>query len=106
MKIKSPEELGLLIKSVNKIITNETKEQKGGVLGMLLGILGAGLLVNLLAGKTKITGQGVIRTGKGTIAAGQYFFLQSNLLPYTCFEIQNIIKTNLNLMVFIQRKTS
>ena len=30
---------------------NATKEQRGGFLGMLLGILGASLLGNMLAGK-------------------------------------------------------
>ena len=41
--INSIEESCLLIKSVSKKkkIKNETKEQKGGVLGMLLGTLGA-----------------------------------------------------------------
>ena len=40
--INSTEESCLLIKSVSKKkIKNETKEQKGGVLGMLLGTLGA-----------------------------------------------------------------
>ena len=38
---------------------NEVKEQKGGFLSMLLGILGANLLGNLL------TGKGIYRAGKG-----------------------------------------
>ena len=38
---------------------NETKEEKGGFLSMFLGILGASLLGNLLAGK------GIIRAGSG-----------------------------------------
>ena len=38
---------------------NETKEKKGGFLSMFLGILGASLLGNLLAGK------GIIRAGSG-----------------------------------------
>ena len=41
----------ILIKGVNKTIKNETKEQKGGFLSMLLGTLGASLLRNLLTGK-------------------------------------------------------
>ena len=44
---------------------------------MLLGTLGASLLVNLLTGKgvkrSKITGQGVMRAGEDTIRAGQDF---------------------------------
>ena len=46
----------LVIKGVSETIENETKEQKGGSLGMLLGILDASLLGNLL------TGKGVIRS--------------------------------------------
>ena len=61
MKIVKPlEESWFLIKSISKTIKNEAKEQKGGFLSMLLGTLGASLLVNLL-------------TGKGTIRAGEDF---------------------------------
>ena len=55
------EESGLLI----KILQNQAKEPKGGFLSMLLGTLGASLLVNLL------TGKGAIRASEGTIRAGQ-----------------------------------
>ena len=41
----------ILFKGVTKTIKNETKEQKGGFLSMLLGTLGASFLGNLLAGK-------------------------------------------------------
>ena len=52
MKIsKSFEESDLWIKDVSKTIENEAKEQKGGFLSMFLGILGASLLANPLAGK-------------------------------------------------------
>ena len=44
---------------------NETKEQKGGFLSMLLGTLGASLLGNLL------TGKGTVRAGEGTVRAGE-----------------------------------
>ena len=37
--VKYLEESGLLIKGVIESIKNEAKEQKGGFLGMLLGIL-------------------------------------------------------------------
>ena len=49
--IKSLEESGLLIKGVRERIQNEAKEQKGGILSMLSGTLGASLLGNLLTGK-------------------------------------------------------
>ena len=53
-KIKYLEKSGLLIKSFSKTIKNEAKEQKRGLLSMLLGTLVAGLLRNLLAGKGTI----------------------------------------------------
>ena len=42
--VKSLEKSGLLIKGVSQTVENEAKEQKGGFLGMSLGILGASLL--------------------------------------------------------------
>ena len=65
--VKSLEESGLSIKDVNKTIKNESKEQKGGFLGMLLGTLETSLLVNLLTGKV------IIRASKTTIRTGQDF---------------------------------
>ena len=64
--IKSLEESGLLIKGVSETIKNETKEQKGGFLSMLLGTLGASLLGNLL------TGKGTIRAGKQVTAVQDF----------------------------------
>ena len=57
--VKSLEDSGLLLKGVTETVQNEVKEQKGGFLSMLLGILGASLLGNLL------TDQGIYRAGKG-----------------------------------------
>ena len=57
--VKSLEDSGLLLKGVPESVQNEVKEQKGGLLTMLLGRLGASLLGNLL------TGTGVNRKGKG-----------------------------------------
>ena len=52
MKIgKSLEEFGLLIKGVSEAIKNEAKERTSKFLDMLLGIFGACLLRNMLAGK-------------------------------------------------------
>ena len=66
MKIsKALENSGILLKGVSKTIKNETKEQRGGFLSMLLGTLGASLLGNLLAG-----GKGIIRVGDGIVRAG------------------------------------
>ena len=47
----------ILLKGVTETVKNETKEQKGGFLSMLLGTLGASLLGNLL------TGKGVVKAG-------------------------------------------
>lgn len=48
--VKFPEDTVLLMKGVAETIENETKEQSGGFLDMLLGTLGASLLRNMLAG--------------------------------------------------------
>ena len=45
------EDSNILLKGVSETIKNETKEEKGGFLGMLLFTLGASLLGNLLTGK-------------------------------------------------------
>ena len=58
--IKALENSGILLKGVSKTIKNETKEQRGGFLSMLLGTLGASLLDNLLTG-----GKGIVRAGEG-----------------------------------------
>ena len=64
--IEALENSGILLKGVTKSIENETKEQRGGFLSMLLGSLGASLLGNLLTG-----GKGIVRPGEGVIRAGE-----------------------------------
>ena len=64
--IEALEHSGILLKGVTKTIENETKEQRGGFLGMLLGTLGARLLDNLLTG-----GKGIMRAGDGIVRAGE-----------------------------------
>ena len=49
--VQALEDSNILLKGVTKTIKNETKEQKGGFLRMLLGTLGASLLRNILAEK-------------------------------------------------------
>ena len=49
--VQALEDCNILLKRITKTIENETKEQKGGFLGMLLGTLGANLLRNMLTGK-------------------------------------------------------
>ena len=60
--IEALENSGILLKGVSKTIENETKEQKGGFLSMLLGTLGASLLGNFLSG-----GKGIVRAGEGVV---------------------------------------
>ena len=57
--VQALEDSNILLKGVTKTIKNETKEQKGRFLSMLLRTLGASLLGNILAGK------GIVRTGSG-----------------------------------------
>ena len=45
--VQALEDSNILLKGVTKTIKNETKEQKGGFLSMLLGTLGANLLGDL-----------------------------------------------------------
>ena len=49
--IQALEDSNIFLKGVTKTIENETKEQKGRFLSMLLGTLGASLLGNLLSEK-------------------------------------------------------
>ena len=71
--VQALEDSNILLKWVTKTIKNETKEQKGGFLSILLGTLGASLLVHLL-------------TGKGFLIP---------LHPLTNFEIQKFYKNDL-----------
>ena len=71
MKIaQALEDSNILLKEVTKTIKNETKEQKGGFLSMLLSTLGASLLGNLLAGKGIVRASSGNKNGRGTVRAG------------------------------------
>ena len=65
--IEALENSGILLKGVSKKIENETKEQRGEFLSMLLGTLGASLLRNLLTGRKGLAraGEGIVRAGEG-----------------------------------------
>ena len=54
---------------MTKTIKNETKEQKGGFLSILLGTLGASLRGDLLT--KNLSGKGTVRAGEGTVRAGE-----------------------------------
>ena len=64
------EDSNILLKGVTKTIKNETKKQKGGFLGMLLGTLGESLLGNMLAGKGVVRAGSGNKKGKGIVRAG------------------------------------
>ena len=64
--IEALENSGIFLKGVSKTMENETKEQRGGFLSMLLVTLEASLLGNLLTG-----GKGIMRAGDGIVRAGE-----------------------------------
>ena len=68
--VQALEDSNILLKRVTETIKNETKEQKGGFLSMLLGTLGASLLGNLLAGKGIVKAGCGNKKGKGIVRAG------------------------------------
>ena len=73
------------------------------MVGILLRNLGVSLLRNLLTDKGVIAmsqRRGTIRAGKGTVGTGMDFYWCLILLEI--LKYKSIIKTNLNLMVFIQ----
>ena len=88
--VQALEDSNILLKGVTKTIENETKEQKGGLLSMLLGTLSASLLGSLLTGKGieragsgNNKGKGIVRAGsgnnygKGIVRAGSGRLLSS-----------------------------
>ena len=68
--IQALEDSNILLKWVTKTIKNETKEQKGGYLSMLLGTLGTSLLGNMLAGKGIVSAGSENKKEKGIVRAG------------------------------------
>ena len=71
--VKALEDSGLLLKGVTKTVQNEVKEQNGGFLSILLGVLVASLLGNILADKginRPGKGCGINRGGEGILRAG------------------------------------
>ena len=70
--VQALKDSNILLKGGTNTIENETNEQKGGFLSMLLGTLGASLLGNLLTGKGiesvgygNNKGKGIERAGSG-----------------------------------------
>ena len=82
--IEALENSGILLKGVAKTIENETKEQRGGFLSMLLGTLGASLLGNLLSGK------GIVQAGEGVKKNQKFSLIPFH--PLTNIEINEYYK--------------
>ena len=57
--VQALEVSNISLNGITKTVKNETKEQRGGFLSMLLDTLGASLLGYLLSGK------GIVRAGSG-----------------------------------------
>ena len=114
--IKSLEKSGILLKGVSKTIKNETKEQRGGFLSMLLGTLGSSLLGNLLTSAKGIVraGDGIVRAGEGNVVAEpkekgagvknkpKFTVAFSSINKYYKLnKLMNTINVNLDLRVYI-----
>ena len=65
--VQALEESNMLLKGITKTTKNETKNQKGGFLGMLSDTLGASLLGNILAEKEILRAAYVNKEGKGIL---------------------------------------
>ena len=68
--VQALEDSNILLKGVSETVKNETKEQKGRFLSMLLDTLGASLLGNLLTGKGIVRAGSGNNKGKGIVRAG------------------------------------
>ena len=55
--VKSLEDSDLLLKEITETVQNEVKKQKGGFISMLLGTLGASLLVDIFNWKRSYSGE-------------------------------------------------
>ena len=99
--IKSLKQAGLLKKRVSNTDENKTKAQKDAILEMSLGTLSVTLLRSLLTSQRVIRACGsVIRAGGGRIRATKDFLYCLTL--YLVLKHKDIIKMDLNFMMFIQ----
>ena len=94
--VKSLEESGILIKGAREKIKKQSKGTKTGLLGMLLGKLGASLSGNLWIGKGAIaTSQGhkVNMLGRGIIGSDEGIFRadESTIRPGQTFRRRPIL---------------
>ena len=68
--VQTLEDSNILLKGITKTVEEETKEQRGGFLGMFFGTLGASLLGNILTGKGMLRAGYGNKEGKGMLRAG------------------------------------
>ena len=68
--VQALEDSNILFKGVTETIKNETKEQKGGFLGTVVGTLGSILLANLLSGKIIVRAGSGNKKGKEFVSVG------------------------------------
>ena len=76
--VQALEGSNILLKGVTKTIKNETKEQRGGFLSMLLVTLGASFLGNMLAGKGMLRAGYGNKEGKRIVRAGYGSSIKKN----------------------------
>ena len=90
--VQALEDSNILLKGVTKTIRNETTEQRAAFLIMLLGILGASLLVSFLSGKRIVIAGYVSKQGEGVERGGYVSSIKRKPLipshPLKNFEIQ------------------
>ena len=80
--VQALEDSNILLKGVTKTVKNETKDQKGGFLNMLLDTLGASFLGNLLSGKWTVRAGSGNKKGKIIVRAryGKEWDFQCHLI--------------------------
>ena len=88
--VQALEDHDISLEGVTKTIKNETKQQRGGFLGMLMGTLGASLLGDILS-KGLLKGRDLVRAGEGVVRVGEGIKKKSLMppRPLTNFEIQD-----------------
>ena len=83
--VQALKDSNILLKGVTKTIKNETKEQKGGFLGMLLATLRPSLLESMVKGKRKLRAGYKNNERKGIVRAGYGCLIKKNFDSTTSF---------------------
>ena len=106
--VQTLEDSNILLKGVTKTLKNETKEQKGGFLSMLLGTLGVSLFGNLLSVKGIVRAGSGNKKGKGIVSAGygREWDIECPLILQQTLKYKIIMRMNQDLMEIFQEITS